>query len=308
MMRKSVMLAVLLLQSGGLPVASTVTPVRLFDLAGYSEGIVFDSSGNAYVSLLHRDVVLRIRPGAAPETWVKLDGPNGHKILPDGTHIIAAKYGVFHVDASGKVIDTLATRFNGKRLKGPNDLAVDGFGGFYFTDPADADADQAAHLGQVYYVDARRHLSLAATGLCYANGLIVRADGRVLYVDDSCTSRVYAFDIVGPGRLARRRTFAALPDSGTGALDGMTADANGNLFIAHYGVGRVEVLDATGHLVRRYATRDSLSSNVAFTGPNLDQLYVTGAVGAETGPGVLMKLSLVGVRGRSSRAQPSKWP
>lgn len=301
-------LLALLLQSGGLPADSAVTPVRLNDLSGYSEGIVFDSSGTAYVSLLHRDRVLRIRAGAPPETWATLEGPNGHKILPDGTHIIAAKHGVLHFSASGKLIDTLANRFNNKPLKGPNDLALDGFGGFYFTDPADADADQAAHLGQVYYVDASKQLHLAATGLCYANGLIVRADGRVLFVDDSCTSHVYAYDIVGPGRLARRRIFAALPDSGRGSLDGMTADANGNLFIAHYDVGRVEVLDSTGRLLRRYSAGNALSSNVAFGGPHLDELYVTGATGGESGPGVLMKLPLVGVRGRSSRAQPAKWP
>jgi gluconolactonase len=86
----------------------------------------------------------------------------------------------------------------------------------------------------------------------------------------------------------------------------MTADANGHLFVAHYGVGLVEVLDSTGHLLRRYPAGSPLSSNVAFGGPHLDELYITGASGAESGPGVLMKLSLVGVRGLSSRALPAR--
>jgi len=305
MTRKLMAIFALLLQSGRLPPESTITPVRLNDLAGYSEGIVFDSSGAAYVSLPHRDVVLRIRAGAAPETWARLEGPNGHKILPDGTHIIATKHGVIHLEASGKVIDALASRFNNKPLKGPNDLALDGFGGFYFTDPAEAEADQSAHLGQVYYVDAKKQLHLAATGLCYANGLVVRADGRVLFVDDSCTSHVYLYDIIGPGRLVRRRVFAALPDSGRAALDGMTTDAAGNLFVAHYGVGLVEVLDSGGHLVRRYPAGSPLSSNVAFGGMRLEELYVTGAPGEESGPGVLYKLPLA-IKGRSSRTLPLK--
>lgn len=292
-------------QAGGLPPEASVSPVQVAALSGYSEGIVFDSAGRAYVSLLRRNQVLRVRPGAEPEVWANLEEPNGHKILPDGTHLVAAKYGVLHLRSDGTIMDTAAFRYDNAPLHGPNDIALDGHGGFYFTDPAATTADQSARRGRVFYVDARKQVHLAASDFCYANGVVVRIDGRVLFVDDSCTSHVYAFDITTPGRLANRRIFASLPDSGRAALDGMTVDASGHLFVAHYGAGRVEVLDSTGALVRRYAAGNPLASNVAFGGLRLDELYVTGAPGAESGPGVLMRLSLPGVRGRSSRALPS---
>lgn len=295
----------LLLQAGGLPPEASVVPSQVASLSGYSEGIVFDSAGNAYVSLLHRNQIVRIRPGGKPEVWATLEEPNGHKILPDGTHLVAARYGVIHLGTEGTILDTTAARFENAPLRGPNDIALDGNGGFYFTDPASTPADQAARRGRVFYVDAQRRLYLTASDFCYANGILVRADGRVLYVDDSCTSHVYAFDISGPGRIANRRVFALLPDSGRAGPDGMTADTNGNLFVAHYGTGRVEVLDSNGTLVRRFPAGSPLASNVAFGGPRLDELYVTGAPGDESGPGVLMRLSIPGVRGRSSRAIPA---
>jgi gluconolactonase len=279
-------------------------PVQVGAFSGYSEGIVFDAAGVAYVSLLHRNQVVRLRPGAEPQTWTTVEAPNGHKILRDGTHLVAAKHGVLHLRRDGTIIDTAAAHFEGRPLRGPNDIALDGHGGFYFTDPSQNDADAVARRGQVFYVDARRSLRLAAADFCYPNGILVRADGRVLYVNDSCTSHVYAFDITAPGGLTNRRIFAALPDSGRAALDGMAEDEDGHLFVAHYGVGRVEVLDSAGVLVRRYAAGTPLSSNVAFGGPKLDELFVTGAPGAESGPGVLTRLPLTGVRGRSSRSTP----
>lgn len=305
MMRRLSFAVVVLMQAGGLPSEASVAPTQVAAFSGYSEGIVFDSAGYAYVSLLRRNQILRLRLGTEPEVWASVEEPNGHKILPDGTHLVAAKYGVLHLRSDATTIDTAAARFDNAPLRGPNDIAIDGRGGFYFTDPAATTADQAARRGRVFYVDARGQVHVAASDFCYANGIVVRVDGLVLFVDDSCTSHVYAFDITGPGRLAHRRIFAALPDSGRAALDGMTTDASGHLFVAHYGAGRVEVLDSTGALVRRYTAGNPLASNVAFGGPRLDELYVTGAPGAESGPGVLMRLSLPGVRGRSSRAIPA---
>jgi sugar lactone lactonase YvrE len=61
----------------------------------------------------------------------------------------------------------------------------------------------------------------------------------------------------------------------------------------------VQVFSPTGKLLRSYPAGALTSSNVAFGGPKMDQLYVTGAVGDErTTPGVLYRLDLTGVHGR----------
>ena len=48
----------------------------------------------------------------------------------------------------------------------------------------------------------------------------------------------------------------------------MTLDEAGRLYIAHNGVGRIEVFDAAGHLLTQYAAGNLLASNVAFGGPS----------------------------------------
>jgi gluconolactonase len=78
----------------------------------------------------------------------------------------------------------------------------------------------------------------------------------------------------------------------------MALDAEGNLYVAHYGMGQVQVLSPEGKLLRTYPGGNLLTSNVAFAGPDLDQLYVTGGT-----PGALFRLDL-GVRGHKILPPP----
>jgi sugar lactone lactonase YvrE len=288
-----------------LPPESRVTPVKVADLSAYSEGVVVDHDGSIFVSVRGPHAVLRLPPTGGQESWLPLTRPNGHKILPDGTHWIAGEGTLVHVAPSGQVVDSLVMRSGAQPLRQPNDIALDGHAGLYFTDPSVTEDDQRNRRGRVYHLDPQLRISLAADSLCYPNGVVVRSDGKSLYLDDSCDSRVYAYPILAAGQLGAREVFATLPDSGECSLDGMTLDASGRLYVAHYGCGRVEVLDTVGHLLRRYTAGNQLASNVAFGGPNLGDLYVTGTPGEKTGPGALYRLRL-GIRGRSGRELPAR--
>jgi gluconolactonase len=52
------------------------------------------------------------------------------------------------------------------------------------------------------------------------------------------------------------------------------------------------VLDPSGKLIRRYPGGNLTTSNVAFGGPKMEQLFVTGGLGAEAGGGGLFRLDL----------------
>jgi gluconolactonase len=78
--------------------------------------------------------------------------------------------------------------------------------------------------------------------------------------------------------------------------DGMCLDAAGNLYVAHYGMKQVQVLDPSGKLIRRYDGGNVTTSNVAFGGPNHDQLFITGGLGKESGAGGVFRIDL-GVKG-----------
>jgi gluconolactonase len=285
-----------------LPDAKAVKPVDVLVVPEYSEGVVFDHAGNAYIS--HGDAITKITPEGKASLWAKTPAPNGHKILGDGTHLVCDgnAHAVLHLDADGKQLEPAAKECGGKPLRAPNDLTLDTPNrGFYFTDPANSDAKNPN--GTVHYVDSRGAVHLVAEGLAYPNGIVLRPDGKTLLVDESSHNRVLAYPVLGPGRVGPMAVFAELPTK-TGEQvdnlpDGMCLDTAGNLYVAHFGMRQVQVLSSEGKLLRRYPAGVLTTSNVAFGGPQMNQLYVTGGFGRGTAgsKGGLFRLDLDGVRG-----------
>ena len=115
-------------------------------------------------------------------------------------------------------------------------------------------------------------------------------------------NRVIEYPVIAPGKLGPMRVFAELPamkgDQISNQPDGMALDEDGNLYVAHYGMGEVQVLDPKGKLIRQLPGGCLTTSNVAFAGADMSTLYITGAIGEEkTTPGVLTRLILPGVKG-----------
>jgi gluconolactonase len=285
---------------GDLPPQTAVKPVKIAEVPGYCEGVVFDRVGNAYVSDTNHGTIYRIGADHKPVVWAKTPAPNGHKILADGTHLVCDKGAVRRFDANGKQLQDASTECDGKPLRAPNDLTIDPKGGFYFTDPGGSNA--ANPIGTVHYVDPQGKTHKIADGLAFPNGIVLRPDGKTLLVGESEQNRVLEYPVVAPGKLGERKVFANLPskkgEQVANAPDGMALDEDGNLFIAHYGMRTVQVLSPKGELLRSYPGGNLTTSNVAFTGPNMDQLYITGALADEAkSPGGIWKLDLKGVRG-----------
>ncbi|HYT66013.1 MAG TPA: SMP-30/gluconolactonase/LRE family protein [Vicinamibacterales bacterium] len=289
-----------LLAAGDLPPQTAVKPVKIAEVPGYCEGIVFDRSGIAYVSDTQHGTIYTIAPDGKTALWARTPAPNGHKILSDGTHLVCDKGAVLHLDATGKKLADASSECEGKPLRAPNDLTIDPKGGFYFTDPGGSDVKNP--IGTVHYVDPQGKTHLIAQGLAFPNGIILRPDGKTLLVGESGHNRILSFPVVSPGKLAPRTVFATLPtkqgDQIENAPDGMTLDEDGNLFVAHYGMHTVQVLGPDGKLLRSYPGGNLTTSNVAFWGPNMDQLFITGALADEkTSKGAVWRLDLKGVRG-----------
>ncbi|MCX5689916.1 MAG: SMP-30/gluconolactonase/LRE family protein [Planctomycetota bacterium] len=278
--------------------ASRFEPRLVADLPGYSEGIVLDANGSHFASTLHRESVFIIRGTSPPAVWYHAPEPNGHKVLPDGTHLLAAKGGLHHIDETGTLIEVLTPQ-----LATPNDLALDGDGGVYISVPAESEQQRDGMQSGVYYLDSTGSVTKVAGEFCYPNGIVVRPDGRTLLVNDSCTRQIVEFQITAPGVLSGRRVWAQLPDAKS-VPDGMTLDQAGRIYMADYGTGDIVVFDHAGKVVRRYPTGLDHPSNVAFGGPALNDLYVTGSRNAEDGLGQLLVLPL-GITGRSSLTLPA---
>ena len=261
-------------------------PVRVAELPTYTEGVVADAEGDLYVS--HADRISRVTPGGDVSRWATTLSPNGHKIRPDGNHVVCDRKGaVYLIDPNGVVVDRLASP-----EWGANDVTLDAAnGGFYFTSPYES---RSAARGKLYYVDGAGETALVADGLGFPNGLVLRPDGETLLVGESLYNRVLEFPVEAPGRVGDPRVFAELPPKGPDDLDakpdGMALDEAGNLYVAHYGAGHVRVFGPDGELLRSLPTGAIFTSNVALVG---DFLYVTGSVGpTEQTTGVLVRLDL----------------
>jgi gluconolactonase len=288
-----------------LPPDGVVVPVKVVEVPGYTEGVVVGRDGAIYISDVYNGTIYRVGSGGVAEVWAKTGAPNGHKILADGTHLVCdgSQKAVLRLDSTGKVMGKAASEQDGKPLRAPNDLTLDGAGGFYFTDPGGSSRENP--IGTVHHVDARGKTHLVAEGLAFPNGIVLRPGGKTLLVGESGHNRILSYSLVSPGKVSGRRVFADLPMKGDGQIanepDGMCLDAGGNLYVAHYGMRRVQVLSPAGKLLRSYAAGNLTTSNVAFGGPRMDQLYVTGALGEEkTTQGGLFRLDLKGVKGIST--------
>jgi len=284
-----------------LPKSDQVAAVKLLEVDNYCEGVVFDAQGRGYLS--HGKFIVQFTLDGKGKAWAETGAPNGHKILADGTHLVcdASQHAMLHLSADGKPLPPASTECDGKPLRGPNDLSLDTpNGGFYFSDPGGSSDTQP--IGTIHYVDRAGKTHLLDGGLAFPNGIVLSADGKKLYLAESKHNRVLVYDVLSPGKLGPRKVFADLPKKDTSAgqvdnqPDGMCLDAAGNLYVAHYGMKQVQVLDPSGKLVARYPGGNVTTSNVAFGGPKLDQLFVTGGLGAEAGPGGLFRLDL-GVKG-----------
>ena len=285
-----------------LPPSHAISSVEIYRTGDYSEGVVLDREGNLYFS--HGKVITKVPVSGPPFTWAETGAPNGHKILADGSHLVCdgPRHAVLRLDADGNFIGNAATTCNGKALRGPNDLCLDPGGGFYFSDPGNSSLDN--QIGTVHYVDlsnpdSSTNTHLVAEGLAYPNGIVLSHDGKTLFLGESPANRILVIEVLGPQSWSKPTVFASLPTKGEGQSDnqpdGMCLDAAGNLYVAHYGMRRIQVLSPDGELLRSYDGGNSTTSNCCFGGPRLDQLFVTGG-----DPGALFRLDL-GVRGLDIR-------
>ncbi|MFC7591981.1 SMP-30/gluconolactonase/LRE family protein [Nonomuraea antimicrobica] len=140
---------------------------------------------------------------------------------------------------------------------------------------------------EVTYLDA---------DLVLSNGLAWVGDR--LYNVDTVPGTVWVRDYdpesgeTGP----RREAFTVT----AGSPDGMCADADGNLWIANWGLGRVECRTPGGELLATVETGARHTSCPVFAGPDLDVLVITTATADLTDPGSgdgRLFTARVGVRG-----------
>jgi sugar lactone lactonase YvrE len=136
-----------------------------------------------------------------------------------------------------------------------------------------------APTGAYYRYDAAGRAERALdVGWIVTNGPTWSLDGRTIFLNDTVHRRVVAHDFdMATGTIGAGRDWLVLA-AGDGHPDGMTTDAAGRLWIAHWGGACVTCHDPdTAAELARIALPTAHITNVAFGGPDLKTLYISSA-------------------------------
>ncbi len=169
-------------------------------------------------------------------------------------------------------------RESGEPLKGPNDLVFDNEGNFYFTDHGKTYGRQRDRTGVFYASPDGRFIREIIFPLEAPNGIGLSPDGRTLYVAETPTGRLWAFEITAPGVIGRRHVVATVPGAaplGYAMCDSLCVDSAGNIIVATLVNGGITSISPDGATVVHTPCPDPLTTNACFGGPDLRTLYVT---------------------------------
>jgi gluconolactonase len=270
----------------------------------FPEGPIAMADGSVVLVEIRRQSLTRVTPDGRQEVIAQLGGgPNGAAVGPDGAvyvcnnggfqwvdrpdgicapHGKAADYksgSIQRVDLKTGAFTTLYDACDGRSLRGPNDIVFDKSGGFWFTDLGKSDGD-SMHMGHVLY--ARPDGSMirrVREGMVTPNGVGLSPDEKTLYVAETHTSRVWAFDVTGPGEFAEAadlwrpgKVLGPLP--GYQLLDSLAVEAGGKVCVATIVNGGITAFDPAGG-IEHFAFPDPIVTNICFGGDDMRDAWVT---------------------------------
>ena len=171
----------------------------------------------------------------------------------------------------------LLTEHEGENLSF-NDLVADQKGRIYagtlYLAPNGIDVERR---GKLYLIDPRGMTRVVDDGFEISNGLSFSPDNRILYHADTALRCIYAYDVQpDTGDLLNKRQFVRIPDS-EGVPDGITVDAEGHVWCAHWFGSKVVRYDPDGRVERSVPLPVAQVSSLAFGGRSLSDLYITTA-------------------------------
>ena len=207
-----------------------------------------------------------------------LEFPEGPVVMPDGSVVLVEIRGrrLTRVWPDGR--KEVVAEIPG----GPNDLVFDKHGGLWFSDLGKRRAREI-DVGAFYYLKpGMKEIVEGVFGMLPANGIGLSPDENTVYVAETPTARLWAFDLSAPGEVKPREVIyrgeRGKPVAGLGGyqmFDSLAVEASGNVCVATLISGCISVIASDGTLVEQVPTGDRVTTNIAFGGPGLKTAYIT---------------------------------
>ena len=270
---------------------------------GFPEGPVVCPDGSVILTEIRGNQCSRVAPDGTTTVFSRCGGgPNGLAYGPDGALYLCNNGGSKYVEGHSMGIAPhpdykfgsiqrldpktgearlLYKECNGHTLSAPNDLVFDTAGGFYFTDLGKRYARHRDHGGLYYALPDGSKIVELAHPILSPNGCGLSPDGKVLYVADTESARLWAFDVEGPGVIRKAPPFAAhsgrvIAGIGSNArFDSLGVLVSGNIAVATLNTGYITVISPGGDIVESVKMPDPYPTNICFGGADMKTAYIT---------------------------------
>ena len=270
----------------------------------FPEGPIAMNDGSVILTEIKGQRLTRVAPDGTKTTVARTGGgPNGAAIGPDGKIYVTNNGGRFEfrdfnglmipgppppehkggyiqrIDIATGKIETVYDGCDGKTIWAPNDLVFDKQGGFWFTDHAKP-VDDILNYGGLYYAKPDgSHIERARGHMVSPNGVGLSPDETVVYVADTNLGRLWAHDIVSPGKLGEAglggpgRVVHNL--QGGQLLDSLAVEADGTVCVATILNGGITAFAADGSGTQHFPFDDIITTNICFGGADMRDAWVT---------------------------------
>jgi gluconolactonase len=271
----------------------------------FPEGPIAMPDGSVLLVEIARGTLSRVVDGEIEVVAQLGGGPNGAAIGPNGLCYVCNNGGFQWVEASdgrlfpgeepesyssGRIevvdletrrVEVLYTHCEGQPLRGPNDLVFDRQGGFWFTDHGKRRPRERDQTGVFYAKADGSHIEEVIFPMEGPNGIGLSPDENELYIAETTTGRLWAYELAGPGRLKGERRDK--PDGGRlipgregyFLFDSLAVDGNGRVCVATIVDGGITILDPRGGEPAHVPMPDVLTTNICFGGEDLKTAYIT---------------------------------
>jgi gluconolactonase len=272
----------------------------------FPEGPVVMPDGSVLLVEIRGQRLTRVWPDGRKEAVAQIPGgPNGAAIGPDGKCYVCNNGGfswiptrntvmpgpqpddylggsIQRVDLQSGKVETVVSKCGEHALRGPNDLVFDKHGGLWFSDLGKRRA-RDMDVGAFYYLKPGcAEIVEGVHGVLPANGIGLSPDEKTLYIAETPTARLWAYDLPEPGTVKPRdviyRGERGKPIAGLGGyqmFDSLAVEACGNICVATLISGCITVIAPDGAIVEQVPTGDRVTTNIAFGGSELKTAYIT---------------------------------
>lgn len=235
------------------------------------------NNGLLYFVSIRNNMIFSIDPVSKTVKVYETDGAVGVAVIDsDGDILEAEKDGIFKMNLKTKEKTLVAhpetdpkIRYNDGHLDAKGRLLVGTMG----------DLERSGSEGKLFSVEKNGDCKVLIEGTTISNGLGFSSDNKTFYFIDTPTQKVMAYDYgLETGDISNERVFVEFDFEKDGSPDGMCVDIDDNIWVAHWGGGKVsKFCSKTGERLVEIDMPVTNVTSCCVGGENMDTLFVTTA-------------------------------